>query len=196
MLILCGNTTCKAPIRVPEGVAAVRCPKCGSINKINVPSAAPPPSAPAPGPATSNEPVGWLVVHDERAPNQPAQPLSLGPNIIGRYSEQVDKQADVQIRTEDRSMSRQHCVVRVQAHSGSYQYILSDVPSRKNPTCVNANVILQPADQIYLHDGDNIQMGRTSIRLKTREQSQSPQQAADSLRGVEFTEKISISHLR
>lgn len=195
MLILCGNTTCKAPIRVPEGVAAVRCPKCGSINKISVPSAPPPLPVPVLSPAGPNEPVGWLVVHDEKAPNQPPQPLSLGPNIIGRYSQQVDKQADVQIKTEDRSMSRQHCVVRVQAHNGSYQYILSDIPSRKNPTCVNAKVILQPADQIYLRDGDNIQMGRTSVRLKTLEQSHSPQQAVDSLRGAEFTEKISISNL-
>ncbi len=93
-------------------------------------------------------------------------------------------------------MSRQHCIVEVQMHNGMYQYILSDVPSRKNPTCINANVILQPADQIYLRDSDNIQMGRTSVRLKTLERSRSPQQAADSLQGAEFTEKISISHFQ
>ncbi|WP_128548697.1 FHA domain-containing protein [Larkinella soli] len=194
MLILCGNSTCKAPIRVPEGVvAAVRCPKCGAINKISVPSVPAPQPLPLPDPSAPKEPVGWLIVHDDTAPSQSAQPLWLGRNIIGRFSDQTDKKADVQIRTDDRSMSRQHCIIYVQIQNGLHQYILSDVPSRKNPTCVNAKVILQPSDQIYLSDGDNIQMGRTSVRLKTILQSRSPQQAAESLRGVEFTEKISIN---
>ena len=196
MLILCGNPVCARAIRVPVGVVAVRCPKCSTINKVPVVDPIPASSLSPVSDECKDESVGWLIVHDELTQPQSPFPLRLGRNLIGRYSEQANQLAEVRIQTSDRSMSRQHCIIEVRQSGPRFEYLLYDVPSRKNPTCVNATVVLQAADQILLQDGDNLQLGCTSIRLKTAVRNASPQEVAARVQQTEYTAKIDLADLQ
>jgi pSer/pThr/pTyr-binding forkhead associated (FHA) protein len=129
--------------------------------------------------ARSAEELGWLTVHDEKTRKQTLA-LKKGINVIGRYDEEI--QADLQIHTTDEHMSRRHCVIEVESDiSGQVQYILYDVgkletkPSM-NGIFVNEQFQLQtyklPNDRIvftevYVKDGDTIQIGYTKLVLKT-----------------------------
>lgn len=127
-------------------------------------------------PTGTTEQIGWLVVHDE---NTPAQTLTLaeGRNVVGRKS--PDKPCSIMIDTTDRRMSRNHSVIEVTKRpDGHYQYLISDCGST-NGTFINANENhrLSPYDQVYLNDGDTIQLGLTKVVLKTGRTVSSPTQA-------------------
>ena len=83
-----------------------------------------------------------------------------GSNSVGRKAN--SSQADVQIDTEDRYMSRQHVVINVRRlPDGSIKCDISN-DKNKNATRINGAQLLQ-GDAIVLHDGDRIQMGETSV---------------------------------
>lgn len=194
MVVQCINEACRASLRLPANAAAagkpvsLRCPKCGTVSRVTPTTAAvtpvaPPvtPAAPVANPApvpvrtvilnerppvAPDAPIGWLVVHDENTAPQTFT-LREGRNVVGRLSE--SKPADVMIATHDPYMSRHHSVIEVtRSPQGVYQYLISDCGST-NGTFINAdpNRRLSSYDQIYLQDGDTIQMGRTKVVLKT-----------------------------
>lgn len=145
-----------------------KCPACGTVNRLPANVAQPiqqpiaPPKHEEPIPAI----VGWLVVHDENTRPQ-TYLLKYGKNIVGRKSDA--KPCDVMIESEDGYMSRNHCVVEVQRNrAGVYEYVLSEVGST-NGTFINADAEkrMKPGDEIYLADGDTVQIGRTKVVLKT-----------------------------
>ncbi len=122
------------------------------------------------------EQIGWLVVHDECTPAQ-TLPLTEGRNVIGRRS--PDKPCSVMIDTTDQRMSRNHSVLEVsRCTDGHYQYLISDCGST-NGTFINGSEHhrLSPYDQIFLKDGDTIQLGRTKVVLKTGQTVRSSRQA-------------------
>lgn len=205
MIVKCGN--CRVQLQFDESSLnpqrpAVKCPKCGAINRIplNKPSeetqVQPPPQQQPDVHAhektqlmTANEEVepeelGWIIVHDENAPTQ-TFPLKKGQNIIGRKS--LSKPADIMIETQDKYMSRNHCIIEVNKASAGqgYEYIISDVGST-NGTFINADDQnrLKEGDEVYLMDGNTIQAGRTKMVLKTLKVSRS---AADALKTVIHT---------
>jgi len=89
--------------------------------------------------------------------------LKDGKNIIGRKG--VTSQATVQIATEDRYMSRQHCIINVSTlPDGTKKAVLSNYLN-KNQTAVNGQST-ENGDEIRLTDGDKITMGHTTITFK------------------------------
>lgn len=171
-----------AALLMPER-PLVRCPVCKTVS--NVAKALEKQAAPLP------QEVGWLVVHDEQTPEQTLS-LKPGKNIVGRASE--SKPADVPIRTEDRYMSRNHCVLEVsQLPSGQWEYLLSDIGST-NGTFLNGkpNSRLREQMQVVLTDGDTIQIGRTKVVLKTIQQAGNAQNARQTVLLSGYTPTIIV----
>jgi predicted Zn finger-like uncharacterized protein len=199
MIIKCGK--CGVQLRVEEAKLhpvqpAVKCPNCQTINRLKLPDSAAPTPPPIPSlpqgeatmifsqPASTHaQELGWLIVHDEQAPTQ-TFPLKLGENIIGRKS--TSQPADLMIETQDRYMSRHHCVLRVALDQrGQYQYLLADLSSTNGTFMLAKNKRLTEFDEIFLRDGDTMQAGRTKLVLKTLQQSRT---AANALHTVIHTD--------
>lgn len=89
--------------------------------------------------------------------------LDEGQNIIGRKG--TTSKATVQIATEDRYMSRQHCAINVVTlPDGTKKAVLSNYQN-KNLTTVDGQEI-ETGDAIRLTDGNTITMGHTTVTFK------------------------------
>ena len=90
-------------------------------------------------------------------------PLSIGRNIVGRSGE--TSKATVQLASEDRYMSRQHCCIDVKRHlNGQIMAVLSNYQN-KNVIKINGYKIKQ-GDSVQLSDGNSILMGHTIVTFK------------------------------
>jgi len=90
-------------------------------------------------------------------------PLEEGQNIVGRMGK--TSKATVQIVTDDRYMSRQHCAVTVTTLAdGTKKTVLSNYQN-KNLTSVDGQEI-ETGDAIRLTDGNIITMGHTTVTFK------------------------------
>ena len=90
-------------------------------------------------------------------------PLEEGQNIIGRKGN--TSKATIQIATDDRYMSRQHCSVTVTTlPDGTKKVVLSNYQN-KNLTSIDGQPI-ETGDAIRLTDGNSITMGHTTITFK------------------------------
>ena len=86
-----------------------------------------------------------------------------GQNIVGRKG--TTSKATIQIETEDRYMSRQHCIINVSIlPDGSPKAVLSNYLN-KNQTSVNGQIIGN-GDEIRLTNGDRIKMGHATVVFK------------------------------
>lgn len=89
--------------------------------------------------------------------------LEEGQNIVGRKGN--TSKATVQIATDDRYMSRQHCAINVTTlPDGTKKAVLSNYQN-KNLTSVNGQEI-ETGDAIRLFDGNSITMGHTTVIFK------------------------------
>ena len=89
--------------------------------------------------------------------------LEEGQNIIGRKGN--TSKATVQIATEDRYMSRQHCSITVTTlPDGTKKAVLSNYQN-KNLTTIDGQEI-ETGDSIRLVNGNHIKMGHTTIVYK------------------------------
>lgn len=95
--------------------------------------------------------------------NGEAYTLAEGRNIVGRKDSK--KLATVPIDTDDKFMSRQHCVINVSFTDGKYKAILSNYEN-KNDTFING-IKIDKGDDIVLNDGNNIKMGNTILTFKS-----------------------------
>ena len=162
-------------------------PPSAPMQRASPPIFSPPPPVASPQgnrqPQNNNGEVGWLIVHDEKTPAKPLT-LKTGKNIIGR-----GKDAHHILDVGDKYMSRRHCVVEViVGSSGGYQYILYDYghesPSETstNGTFLNANPKrLENRDELYLKNGDVIQIGRTKVVLQTITEAESSHKAMETV---------------
>lgn len=90
-------------------------------------------------------------------------PLEEGENIVGRKG--ITSKATVQIATDDRYMSRQHCSITVTTlPDGTKKAVLSNYQN-KNLTSIDGQEI-ETGDAIRLTDGNSITMGHTTITFK------------------------------
>lgn len=87
-------------------------------------------------------------------------PLKEGDNIVGRQG--ITSQATVQIETDDRFMSRQHCIITVKTLTDGTKKVVLKNFQNKNVTSVDGYKLL-PGDEIRLSDGNNITMGHTTV---------------------------------
>jgi len=89
--------------------------------------------------------------------------LEEGQNIIGRKG--TTSKATIQIATEDRYMSRQHCAIKVTTlPDGTKKAVLSNYQN-KNLTSIDGQEV-ETGDEIRLTDGNSITMGHTTITFK------------------------------
>lgn len=89
--------------------------------------------------------------------------LEEGQNIVGRKG--VTSKATVQIATDDRYMSRQHCSITLSTlPDGSKKAVLSNYQN-KNLTTIDGQEI-ETGDAIRLFDGNRITMGHTTVTFK------------------------------
>jgi pSer/pThr/pTyr-binding forkhead associated (FHA) protein len=90
-------------------------------------------------------------------------PLEEGQNIIGRKGN--TSKADVQISTDDRYMSRQHCSITITTlPDGTKKAVLSNYQN-KNLTTIDGQEI-ETGDAIRLVNGNRITMGHTTVIFK------------------------------
>ena len=89
--------------------------------------------------------------------------LEEGQNIIGRKGN--TSKADVQISTDDRYMSRQHCSITITTlPDGTKKAVLSNYQN-KNLTTIDGQEI-EKGDAIRLVNGNRITMGHTTVVFK------------------------------
>ena len=89
--------------------------------------------------------------------------LEEGENIVGRKG--TTSKATVQIATQDRYMSRQHCAIKVTTLSdGTKKAVLSNYQN-KNLTTIDGQEI-ETGDEIRLTNGNQIKMGQTTVTFK------------------------------
>ena len=89
--------------------------------------------------------------------------LEEGKNIVGRKGN--TSKATIQIPTDDRYMSRQHCAITVTVlQDGSMKAILSNYQN-KNLTAVDGQTV-ETGDEIRLTNGNRITMGHTTVLFK------------------------------
>lgn len=93
--------------------------------------------------------------------------LKEGRNSIGRSSSKHE--ADIEIPTDDRSVSRVHCMLEaVKLKSGRVKVVISDLRSlekiSQKPTLVYDEPLAQE-DQLVLEDGDTIEIGGQVLRF-------------------------------
>ena len=89
--------------------------------------------------------------------------LEEGQNIIGRKGN--TSKATVQIATDDRYMSRQHCSITITTlPDGTKKAVLSNYQN-KNLTTIDGQEI-ETGDAIRLVNGNRITMGHTTVFFK------------------------------
>ena len=89
--------------------------------------------------------------------------LEEGQNIVGRKGN--TSKATIQIDTEDRYMSRQHCSITVTTlPDGTKKAVLSNYQN-KNLTTIDGQEI-ETGDAIRLVNGNRIKMGHTTVVFK------------------------------
>ena len=167
-----------------EEVKQITCPKCQAVLQVKFPPQQAPleaetyyaPKKPAVDSgatqlAGSSFGATQLVTPKEMPKKSNArlvfeeQPYFLeeGRNIVGRKG--TTSKATVQIATEDRYMSRQHCSITVTTlPDGTKKAVLSNYQN-KNLTSVDGQEI-ETGDEIRLTNGDRITMGHTTVVFK------------------------------
>lgn len=206
MKVRCGK--CKVvleynPEQLNKKRPILRCPKCKAINEVPISktiknntkkqhSMQNDENTIIQNNTNNTNEVGWIVVHDENT-NTQTYPLFLGVNTIGRKS--VSKPCDVMIETTDKYMSRKHCTIEVvKNRRGQFDYIIYE-ESATNGTFINASINkkLSQQDQIYLKDGNTIQMGHTKVVLKTKEMAITIDQAQKTVINTDYNKTIIIT---
>lgn len=206
-IVKCGNCGYPNPVVVSAQARGSEAPPVAKVTPSSVPI---PPSIPNPRPVVGGatppnqmpkQEVGWLVVHDENAPQQ-THLLRVGRQVLGRQN--IASPCDIMITTQDAYMSRNHCVLEVKPNrAGSYEYLLSDrkmtngtpAPMSANGTFVNAlPKPLQPNDMIYLNDGDTIQMGQTKVVIKTIKTVANADDATRLVQDTDYTPTVIIKN--
>jgi len=102
---------------------------------------------------------GMITWHDLKGKEDVSFNIVNGVNIIGRESSQ--KSPDIAIPTEDKTMSRLHCVIVCIKGGRGMNYLLKEY-SNKNPLILNGKT-LESGTEVYLENGDQIHLGRTIV---------------------------------
>jgi hypothetical protein len=155
-----------------EAVKQITCPSCNTVLQVKfAPQNDPIEAHTYYAPKTNKDQYGKTELASPSTIHKSAcliygettLPLELGDNIIGRKGQ--TSKASVQIATDDRYLSRQHCRITITTLcDGTLKAILRDYQN-KNMTFVNGQVIEQ-GDEIRLSDGCRITMGNTTVTFK------------------------------
>ena len=149
--------------KLPLGITSFKCPKCKQAIPVSLVTS-----------KEKNEEAETQLLHPIKKsagrltvvanPDAEEQVFLLqeGVFIIGRQSSA--SKADLAIKTNDRSMSREHLRLEVKKEErGGYKHYLSDNNS-KNHTLYN-NKYLEDGEIVVLQDNDEIIIGHTILRF-------------------------------
>jgi predicted Zn finger-like uncharacterized protein len=162
---------CKAGLKVdekkiPAGILSFKCPKCKKeipisfieqkLEKQNSDETI------VLVQKSKNQGIGRLTaLQSEGTPQQEFQ-LEEGENIVGRKAKVCT--ASICVLTDDKTMSRSHLKIEViKKPKGGYFHYLSDNNSI-NHTLYNGKSI-ESGDVAVLNDGDELVIGKTTIRF-------------------------------
>ena len=164
-----------------ESVKQITCPKCKAVLEVKFPPQqapleaetyiAPPKQPVADNGATqlAGSAMGATILATPESSNvrlvfdDKPYFLEEGRNIVGRKG--TTSKATVQIATEDRYMSRQHCSITVTTlPDGTKKAVLSNYQN-KNLTTIDGQEI-ETGDAIRLVNGNRITMGHTTVVFK------------------------------
>ena len=166
-----------------EGVKQITCPNCKTSLQVKFDPQqepieahtyiAPSPSQSALDGETQLAGAGYAATQLATSPKQQSTAkllfhgvgyeLEEGQNIIGRKG--TTSKATIQIDTDDRYMSRQHCSITVKTlPDGTKKVVLSNYQN-KNLTSIDGQEI-ETGDEIRLSNGNQITMGHTTVTFK------------------------------
>lgn len=146
-----------------------------------------------------NNSPGWLIIHTKG--HIPTEfELRVGTNHFGRLVDESKDVLAVYIADDDDPyVSRFHGKIEVFEQNEGFIFILTDndenplKKASKNGTYHNGNPNrLGKDDFIILKDSDAIQIGRTTLRLKTREKAKSLIQAVTQIIALDYEKSIRI----
>jgi pSer/pThr/pTyr-binding forkhead associated (FHA) protein len=186
----CGNCKSVLQINIPPDSSKqylfFKCPKCDSKNRLINPEFKQEIeriSSSNPNKKDVNT-IGWLVLHTENIP-----PITYtifeGKNIIGRPTK--DNSVDVSIKN-DGYLSRKHAILNIEFKHGKWQYIFSDNNST-NGTFHNTEKV-EKGEELYLEEGDTIQVGRTKLVLKLKSKNATIDDAEKTVISSDFEKTI------
>ncbi len=221
MIVRCPNTSCNTKMSVKEdslrvATASVKCPSCKE--KFNPFDRLPQTqkdeilnrqkevnNSPSNNKSEETEiyddknkgkqPVGWLVVHDEKTHSQ-TYDLFEGRQLIGKKN--LSRPCDIMLETNDVYMGRNHFIIEVENHGGRYSYSLCDNKSL-NGTYVETKVLsdferqmrrLNQGEEIYIEDGAIIQAGATKIIFKSLKTVNNKEQATQIVTNQKITKTV------
>ncbi len=111
-------------------------------------------------------PYGYIVVIENTFGYKQQLPLSLGDNVVGRYSKGTD--VEVPIVSADPSMGRRHCVINVkESAAGKLVFTVRDQPSVTGTFL--RNECLRKKERVMITDGAVVTIGATTFILRTPE---------------------------
>jgi predicted Zn finger-like uncharacterized protein len=151
--------------KLPAGISSFKCPKCKGTVPVSILAEKEEGVSGSSDTMVIQHPKigrGKITVLQNEDTREQVFPLHEGLTVIGRKSDVP--QADINILTGDRSMSRKHIRIEVKKDAkGGYKHYLSDNNS-KNQTLYNGSY-LGKGDVVVLNDNDEIIIGRTVLRF-------------------------------
>lgn len=158
---------CKSPLQVKFSPGAVQEPLEAKTVLVNSPSGGSPTVLGGAGLGQSGDtqyaPMPNIQKQGYLSCNGNRYSLSVGRNIVGRKASSSD--AQVQIETTDRYMSRKHvCIEVIRLADGSNKVFISN-DKNKNATYVNGTK-LKADDRFVLTNETQIKMGNTIVTYK------------------------------
>lgn len=151
----------------------VKCGKCGNINGLNVPKSFfgkkvtrkcqhCPSMFSIEIPVPEKNTQLSLAIETEESDLTTYQKFILNDDYqtIGRLSNS-EIVPDIAIKTIDKTMSRIHAVIR----KVNNKFTISVKPDTTNQTHRNSKLIIKGEDEVYLMNGDVIQLGQTILKV-------------------------------
>lgn len=142
-----------------------------------------------------NKPAGWLILHTE-GKDTASYELHIGKNRIGRVA--TANMPDIPV-ADDMYVSRNHAVLVVRVNDrNQYEYLIADNAevqgkSSLNGTYINGDSTRLGDQNVFLRDGDTIQVGVTKFVLKTAEVAISVEDAVKLTQRLGYTETVDVS---
>lgn len=147
--------------------------------------------------------LGWLIVHDEKAPSQTLD-IYEGLNLIGRQSDNYmplkENNHYLSITTNDLFMSREHFFINAKEINGMPQFLLKDAQS-KNCTYIDSKrlaaneremIQLGTNDEYFIEDGSVILAGKTKIHFKSKSVAKTKQEASNTVINQKYIKTVIV----
>lgn len=111
----------------------------------------------------NNTKIAKIHIIPNNSTKQQRLQLQVGENLLGRKSNSKIHENKREIDTQDKLMSRSHCIINVRERKTGYKYFIKDCKSI-NGVYVN-NIKIMEEEEIALDNGDTIRLGKTQMKI-------------------------------